>query len=88
MPARRMHTTLLRPRAEAKLLFSPDAVAGKRFTTADGRPAQAYRSAKLGRLLRASQFEDCDGKAVSRGTLFYLPSPERTVWILAAGLCP
>jgi hypothetical protein len=73
---------------EAKLFMPPDATAGARFTTNDGWPARAYRSAALARLLPADRFEECVGNRAAPGTLSYLLSPERRSWMVVAGKCP
>jgi hypothetical protein len=73
--------------ADAAQFLPSDAVAGQPFTTERGESAMAYVSSNLANALPAALFHDCEGKAVTPGTLFVV-ADSYGGWFMAAGACP
>lgn len=73
---------------EARLIMPSDAVRGAAFVASDGWNARAYHSRGLAKLLPKESARACKGAAAPAGSFFYLLSPERSMWMVAAGLCP
>lgn len=74
--------------ADAQRVFPTAAMRGAALVTSDGWNATAFRSAALAKVLPRESQQACKGAAAPAGSFFYLLSPERSVWLVAAGLCP